>query len=723
MYQLDGSRRWIDGEERLQLHLDVGPAVVPTADASASADIVRAEPNEDDAVGGHVLTLTPLPWVQGRISASIGESEIDDVVDTLFASEHNALQLWFSQPLPHVITVSTQNSDGTYLSQSIFGSVTEEKDMQATIDSAGDLSGNIQFNVPLPTGVSPESVVYEWDFGDGTTSYRDAPLHAYQAAGDYSVQVRVRELSTGRIVSESKSMVKVTEPARQQPVQSSSARPLQASSSSANATGNISRTSVLQILVRTFQIIAILVGTILLGIIGVWMGRRFLHRESRLQKTLEDAEAALITGTDARNHVPENDTAPHLSIRPKEVPSTVTVDAPFQEESVLPTQVVNKPRDATPPANDAAAPAWLQHGLEIAEQQTHDAQPTGASPVLAGPIEDSPLTPVQTETEELPPWLRDDAVAVTEATQTSDVSPTQEFVAPQNGLTADATASPGVESIVPAPMEIQEPSEVTSVPEATIVPPLETASTSISVVPLSIETAAHAAADPASVPLPSAGELTTPTAIEEPIVLEPPVTPVQPTRQTADASVVTTDAPATPSPAPMPQTPVNAPPDDAAAEAERERKRRKRQRYRENLRKRQMAGNTTPQTPYVATVYTPTERTPRPEHPAPAAAPIAVATLTPPTAPVTASSSGSPVPLPQSTEAAVAESHPEPKPEPAPSAEAISPTDIITTPAPPSTPTVTMANPDVMPKPTSSDEDIAFVIRADSVSGDNQAST
>lgn len=73
-------------------------------------------------------------------------------------------------------------------------SLTQSKlDVELTAISGRNVTGgnNVYFNVEIAGGFAPYS--YKWDFGDGSTSTDESPVHSYNSTGKFSVSVTVTD--------------------------------------------------------------------------------------------------------------------------------------------------------------------------------------------------------------------------------------------------------------------------------------------------------------------------------------------------------------------------------------------------------------------------------------------------------------------------------------------------------------------------------------------------
>ncbi len=584
--------------------------------------VLRFEPDQSDT--SHFAVV---------LDATASQAQPDNL-DTYSYSEASGLFVWFALPRDRTMEVAIQRKDGTIARSQLQLKIGEEENIvssQGILANARD-DGTVRFalQTPPPLGVHTLPL---WDFGDGTQSLLMTPNHRYAKNGTYTVRVSVRNIIDGSIINTAQTTINVTgihETGTGTVVSSSSSS---AQSSSVGSTGDSGPGFFATVFERlnsafartVFAIVGIIV---LLGLLVLVILR--LLRRSKLDKTLETAESLLIkqNATQAVIDAPAVPLQVKRSAKVEDVPSEVVL----KEE---PPAVSDTPPSSTEPhIDEAAAPAWLKKGLEVAAKE-----------------------PVSTPEPE----------PITEPVIESVPEPV-----------AEPTPEPVVASEPAAP-------PVTDAPQATeeVVPPWLQ---------------------------PQAETVTEPTP--EPVVTPEPTPVIAPEPEPVVEAAPAPATPATPAP-------TSAPKDDARAEREREKRRLKRQRYRQNLKKREQEKKVDAPTP-----------TPVAQSPAPVAEPVVDPVMPEPT-PI-AEAQPEPILVPEPTPVIVPEPQPALPPEnfaeelpaaqpsselPAaqPSAELppAQPSSELPAPAA-STPVATnLAEPPVTP--TSSDEDVQFIIRADSV--------
>ena len=587
-YILDGQFTVVVGTRRLHLTIDVGAprtALPPDTPDMPEGQIVALDaPQLNETVRLHtespIMGLTPSSAFTSPIAGDLdagrdadGDGHPDndnDLGDTLFATEHNPLLLWFASPAAHAtIALSTDADDGTPVQQRVTvdvgaGAATPTS---GSIDVGEEEEGTVSFAFPLDEGIDPATVLYQWYFGDGWQSLEDAPLHQYTRNDLYDVTVIVRELSTGQIIAQGETVVDVANA----PVIVGSV------SSSASASSTASSSTPQQpsgggSFFWLFKILAVLLASAALGAGGVWGFRKFLHREGALQKALEAAESKFLKPVGAGDTLSTTDAPAALQLkRPAATPSA-PIDVPAPSEPA--------PKNDAPPASTAQslapapAPAWLQKGLETAASSSTTQEPPPPLPALIAP--ETPAQPFPpepssvtedpasaqpaplTEDDLLPPWLKEEGENGTPRRDSEQAPETA--IGPEGPSRSEPEGSSepkaGPEREETKGTEVGEVKEVGDVKE----------------IPTSPQLSAVAPATPATLlPQPPS----TVTAVSE-SVAQAPVQDAAPTEDipVPDISVAST----TPAP--------SASQDAEWLERERERKRRKRQRYRENVKKR-----------------------------------------------------------------------------------------------------------------------------------------
>ncbi len=654
-YMLEGQRTDATGIRRLHIDVDVLPRTESGPEPRGiGLNIVTTNPpgGKSGVQISHerpLLALIPSPALLGPISLDLdvrvdangdGDPGNDnDGGDTLFTTEHNTLYLWYSdQESAGRMHLTTIAEDGTPVEQEIAVILGAAPVPAGDIIAGPEQNGTLNFHFDLDSSIEPSTVVYQWDFGDGRGSQIDEPSHTYGVNGQYVVRVNVRELATGRIVAQGETGFSVNN------ILEITAAASSVSSASGSAQGGQDAGSLSGTLVKI--LLALLVA-IVLGALGVWAAMKFLHREGKLQKALEQVEGKLTkkdTATPAagdiapatmklkRPDTPQEELAGKVSVvetvpekgpmkRPPAPPIAVEAAAPsWLQKGLESTKEGSTPDAGTPPSPATiadtsapqvpkaenspaqtpppATPSWLQETpaalAPVAPQTSAPVAPSAAPAITA-----SSQTPALTEDDLLPPWLKEENDNTKDAQRTNDTvqqnvtvtppdptPPTPAPMAPVETVAAPVTAVEPAPAPAPAPVTLP----VMETPAATTPAAPQTFAKSPAAPP--VPAAPVIAKNPAPVPSVPAQEISAPTPAPvtppAPAAEPMPIQPVAPSPAIppAPAQKQTQEKiPATP-PAPAPSNAA----DESAAERERERKRRKRQRYRENLKKRNQDG-------------------------------------------------------------------------------------------------------------------------------------
>lgn len=558
-YLLDAQVRRPDRLWRMQMELTVLP---PRGNEFTESPSGRAEqivttnpPIAGSAVHipseSPVLSLTPAPGLTGSIAVDLdpgidtdgdGDPRNDnDLADTLFSTEHNTIHLWFTEPGEvKALRLSTFTDDGTLLTQDIAlagGAAAVPAGAVTTTEGAG---GVVRFSFGAVGTIDPATVVYSWDFGDGTQSLVEEPAHQYTTNGTYDIAVTVRDLATARVLAQGGTTVTVTTATGTAGASSAAASSV-AAAPSGSGVGSF--------LWTLFKIAIVLLVCIALGAAGVRLAMRFLHREGRLQKALEQAEGKLLKTDAGSAATPEIAPATMRLKRPETTterptaPAEIIDQAPVSTttQSPPPPPAMTEPLPPTPPPlpppataptetsppMEAPTPSWLQTPATPPPPLPSDTAPPETPP--GAPATPASGQPVLSEDDLLPTWLRDEEVK-----EVKDVG--------EVGEVAEAPA-PTMPDPSPPPSPAPTPSTVVPAPEPPP-PPME-------------------------------------------------MTPQQPSSAMTPVPEPTMTAPASAPASPATTSTTVSPDDQARLERERDRKRRKRQRYRENLKKRNAAEQTT----------------------------------------------------------------------------------------------------------------------------------
>ena len=391
--------------------------VLPETDAINANDIVRFTPaarNGVIALGAERQLLLATPSREDIAVIAVdfdvtqdengdGNASNDDQTrDTLFRSNTNALYMWFPSARSRnmkagallrnnttsIQDFSLQFGDNPVQNEESSGASDQaaSQDAAQTITVLKSDNGTLQFTVRSDTPVDAGTVLYQWNFGDGSQSLLDRPIHTFAEAGTYKVSVSVRDLKTGAenfTISDSIVVNRLMEEASS----NSSA------SEKENPTPQSSGTSVglLGIVIR--GILGLLISAII-GAGAVFVVGKMKKKGLSLQKTMENAEKKIVgksaqaspeakhltmeivddmpappsetaqaeaeTGAQKEEETPSwmNDAA----AAPEPAKQATPVSANDETESHTPMQ----PSAAQLEADIAKAPSWLKSGIETA---------------------------------------------------------------------------------------------------------------------------------------------------------------------------------------------------------------------------------------------------------------------------------------------------------------------------------------------------------------------
>ncbi len=545
--------------------------------------LVRVTPTRE---GSHLL----LDLDTNEDSNGDGDTRNDiDDEGTFFLSDGTSLFVWFALPgEQQTLLFSQQDASGQPMTQELV--VSQEETGTMIVPIAGtDLitvtdfgEGRYRFAVKTDAlgAVQNQPLLFHWDFGDGRQSLMDRPIHVFQSAGDFTVSVSIRDLSSTQEILATKSIVtvKTTGGSAVSSVVSSEEASSEASSAAGTGTGGG---------LSKMVMIVVIIGSILLVSLGIgFLGMFFISRfvKKGLDTSLQPAKSV------------KGDQPTSQAILSEAVPSFAIESSSAQEERELPDAgihtepIVERKREAPKapkPApltiNEEEAPAWLKQGIEEAQKkgqtpvspppvvlQTTQAPSTGAAKPEEKPGKATP--PPQKETTSLPPWLTETAPTPTPKPETPAITEPSTPSTPP--MPTDGGASVLTTSDMPATTQEPALEEVGEPPKTS---------------------------EEASAP---------PSASQEPEFLQfaPPPETATPPPVTAPTAPVTPPVPDTPTIPPKPAPATNGSVDKEEDEEqegngeqkelspeERERRRKKRQRYKANKRRREQEEKPPPQ--------------------------------------------------------------------------------------------------------------------------------
>ncbi len=510
-----------------------------TIPVSSGRQIVSINPVRDD------VQVLAIDFDITEDSNGDGNPQNDeDTRNTLFRSEGNPLHVWFVDGTKRTIRLGALFTDGktnftTYTVGRSSGGASQNTSSnrdERTIDSS-DMrilvlksdNGEVQFSLSLPSGGEEKPLLLHWNFGDGSSSLLDSPIHDYAESGNYKIEVEVRDLKTGQVIQSVQDSLSVNR-------LKEDIDPVEVPDK--NKDKEKGGSSILGLVIK---LLMSLIGSAVIGAIIFFVIGKIKKKGFSLEKTMEKAEKTMVK-------TPEEsvkDGAPPMEIEAEEIP-----EPPKQEEAPAPAPTP-EPEPAPPPVEAPAAPV---------PEPAPEPVPEPAPPPPAPP-------PAETKTEEAktPSWLQEglgDAPSVTPAATVEPPPP-----APEPTPAPPPPASPPVE-------------EAPRAPDAQVDPPA----------PNVAHKAMEPAAEKLTADTNNAPDWLQAGIEKAEAEGQTAATPVEPPQETPPAPPPT--PPAEPAPEPAPPAPAPAEPtapangNGDADERERERKRKKRQRYRENLKTR-----------------------------------------------------------------------------------------------------------------------------------------
>ncbi|MDB4979199.1 MAG: hypothetical protein JWM56_1385 [Candidatus Peribacteria bacterium] len=506
-----------------------------------------------------------------------------DTAQTLFHTDKSPLFLWFGNAAGeaaaagNALNVFSTTDTGTPIEQKIFVTNADATAPSPTgIVAATQQNGIVHFSIPGNVPEQGNPTITQWSFGDGAQSMLSEPDHQYAANGTYTVHAEIRSLLSGRVIKTMETIVQVSGTTGSGAVAGTTGS--SAASSAAASAGSAG--GVIWLVVKVLLIIA---GVVLTFGILLWAIMRLLQKRGGLSQKLEDMETRVMKrekGEKSPQEVIDMEPPPLTLRRTEEPVQENSSPEPAREPETKPEP---EPAPAPPPepAIDAdKAPAWLKSGLQKAQTTPSVPEPEPVpEPELAPPPVAKEPEPVVTEPAPAP--AAENEAAMPPAEPSAEATSAPAWL--REGLEQHTTVLPpppwadtNVSDTIASTPAVAEPAPVTESPA-----------------PLSIYDAEQAAppqpasATPVATFSPESGEAddntddTSDDDINEPL-LEPSSSPAVPQVST-DKPAATPETPAI-TPGSRPQATTAS---DEQAERERERKRRKRQRYRDNLRLRQ----------------------------------------------------------------------------------------------------------------------------------------
>lgn len=359
----------------------------------------------------------------------------------------------------------------------------------ATIEAEKKGNGTLQFYLNVQeSAVQSVPFIALWEFGDGSQSMLDAPEHVYAADGTYNVQVTLRSLQDGTILTQEQTTV-ILQPDDVPTVPVDDTKP-----APEEPKPNTSDTKDGSLLGTIFTALGLLIVSLGIGALIVFLLAKF--REKDLHEHFASAEEKLVNSpTPSTDDVPPMEMPVDDVIDAEVVPEEPTDDVVTEEVKVPswlataeetttpapPPVAVEEPETPAAPAADAATvPDWLK------PKPTTAAEPPAPPSEPAVETKAPETTPPPSE-KVTPPWLQPKTEAAPEPKK-EDVAPaTQEKVTPPwLQKNTDDSASVPTTSPAPTPTPPPPPAERVTPPwlqQQNVVPTVESTTPSSSPAP------------------------------------------------------------------------------------------------------------------------------------------------------------------------------------------------------------------------------------------------
>lgn len=458
--------------------------VVPDTPAPAengAGTLVVTDPPHD--ANGNVAVNANLQTVLIRANAGASQLSMDvngesdansdgdpandnDTRGTFFEADGSPLRLWFTDGRLQRTLTARGNSLAGPATQTIrlyIDSVPapEESPPQESVVSPNGLElvhiesrGNGLYAFSLDaSALSTEgrALLFLWDFGDGSQSMLDRPVHAYAQNGQHTLNLQVRDLQTAQEVLRITGIL----PVESVHIPAGSESSASLSSSSAATTpetpsSGFGLRTIFTIIVGL--LLAVLVGFAVVVIAGKVVKRRLDQEPESSAPSAGGGPAKSPTSDssafDAPPPMPVLDVTP--AGRDRQTPETTASE---EKESPAPEPA---PVESELSFTKEEAPAWLKQGYEKAEQSGQTAgtaikpqEPT-ASPSATPPPENTKAQ----ETRPLPPWLQPSPPAPVESpppVSETPVVPASEPAPPPAPAPAPAPEPVPAPALTPAP--------------------------------------------------------------------------------------------------------------------------------------------------------------------------------------------------------------------------------------------------------------------------------
>ncbi|MFH0770331.1 MAG: PKD domain-containing protein [Candidatus Peregrinibacteria bacterium] len=390
----------------------------PTPVTPDSATFIASTPSMDAQnrillpAGQTILFFFPKTGIGQTLSADLdplrdtnndGIPDNDnDLAESRFASGENPLFVWLSSPVQRERSFSFSESDGSSLLLRIVDAVIAAAEpvvlvQRIAIEQKALPESAVAFDVSYLLGKPASPLLLTWKFGDGTQSLLDTPVHTYTANGTYTVNVQIRDLSTGTVI-ESGSTVLTVSSSTNTTETGAIIEPVAPSNNSFAFT----ITTIVKILLGGIVVAAIVMG--LLFLVKKLMGM------GSLQEKLERTEEKLIGKSPSdlsATPVPFSVVETAGKREPIEAKKTDAEETPPKREQAKESA---KAAVTPPPLTEEQIPDWLKppSGKGSGQKETPPTPPEQSKPTpLRAPRsaeQEKPKTPPPATAT--PPWLQ-----------------------------------------------------------------------------------------------------------------------------------------------------------------------------------------------------------------------------------------------------------------------------------------------------------------------------
>lgn len=465
VYALQAELKDAKTQERLLLLLTIIVQPRTTQDdilPRTSSLVVGANPSLDSEgvmtidPGRHVISITPNPNNVNPLGLDLDaqtDKDGDGVFDndkqaegSFFATKSTPIHVWLTRPIErNTITVFIADAPQRNFKMKMRSFAEAEKDrssaaaeqvLRSEISASAFGKGSFAFGLKEGSVELPdEPLLLQWNFGDGSQSLLDRPVHAYAKSGRYEVAVKIRNLRNGEIVKEFASVLDVPEAAfassessqmSDNSASASSANDSSSDSSSAQSESSASSESSLSsttdsssssqssesrssqpsdaaggsssILKTVGLLLLVGIMSIAVGFGGMYL-LTMIRKRFSLADAVEAAEKKLVPSTT----IAEIDTLAPLEIRDSE-----EEDESAEKEEQPTPRSSDEEEDEERPAEEAV-PDWLKPKATTVDD--------GGSPkwLQAGLNSDAPVSAASQETQAgdapMPDWLKPKATA------------------------------------------------------------------------------------------------------------------------------------------------------------------------------------------------------------------------------------------------------------------------------------------------------------------------